>query len=454
MAEEETPPPVDTNPPKEPSKFITEAEKKAYETNTLSGVDVTAQDDEFLDPEGFQSEEHKATYMPADETGLDVTAPKASIGLGEIGETKKIGTVDAAEGAKGTVSEEAIIKDEDILGTVSDESQVLEESMREELDPKATTQYQMGELMKSIEEGKPLPPWASPAVRRISSVMQQRGMGASSMASAAMIQAVMESGVPIATADAQAFANIQLKNLDGKQKAALQNAMVYAQMDTTNANNRTKAAVQNAQSFLTMDVENLRNEQAAQMATYEANTQAMFNDVAAENVTIQLNAKNEAQVEQFYAELGSQVEAANKNRESNMRQFNTSEANAMEQFNTQLKDLRSKFNTNMKYAIEQSDAKWRRDINTANTANQNETNRINIQNELGIQLNALQALAQEFRDDAAYNFQKSESYLQKKHEIGMLAMEYANAEKLYTKEQKDLVAAQIGEWVANWIAYG
>ena len=75
MAEEETPPPVDTNPPKEPSKFITEAEKKAYETNTLSGVDVTAQDDEFLDPEGFQSEEHKATYMPADETGLDVTAP-------------------------------------------------------------------------------------------------------------------------------------------------------------------------------------------------------------------------------------------------------------------------------------------------------------------------------------------------------------------------------------------
>ena len=180
----------------------------------------------------------------------------------------------------------------------------------------------------------------------------------------------------------------------------------------------------------------------------------MFNDVAAENVTIQLNAKNEAQVEQFYAELGSQVEAANKNRESNMRQFNTSEANAMEQFNTQLKDLRSKFNTNMKYAIEQSDAKWRRDINTANTANQNETNRINIQNELGIQLNALQALAQEFRDDAAYNFQKSESYLQKKHEIGMLAMEYANAEKLYTKEQKDLVAAQIGEWVANWIAYG
>jgi hypothetical protein len=232
----------------------------------------------------------------------------------------------------------------DIAGTVSDESIVAEESMQQELDPKATTQYQMGELMKSIEEGKPLPPWASPAVRRISAMMQQRGMGTSSMASAAMIQAVMESGVPIASADAQAFANIQIKNLDGKQKAALQNAMVYAQMDTTNANNRTKAAAQNAQAFLTMDLENLKNDQTAAIATYEANTQAMFNDVAAENVTNQLNAKNEVQVEQFFAELGSQVEAANKNRTANMRQFNTSEQNAMTQFNAAMRDGREKFN--------------------------------------------------------------------------------------------------------------
>lgn len=438
----------------EPPKFIDEAEKKAYETNTLSGVDIVAQDDEFLDPEGFKTGEVTATHIPADETGLDVQKPMPPVDLGNISDTAKIGDVGTMEGAEGTVSDKAVIDMADVTGAVSEGSQVAEEAMQQELDPKATTQYQMGELMKSIEEGKPLPPWASPAVRRVSSIMQQRGMGASSMASAAMIQAVMESGVPIATADAQAFANIQLKNLDGKQKAALQNAMVYAQMDQTNANNRTKAAAQNAQAFLTMDLENVRNDQAAASATFQAYTQALFTDVAAENVTNQLNAKNEAQVEQFFAELGSQVEAANKNRVANMRQFNTSEANAMQQFNAQLKDSRGKFNVNMKYAIEQSDAKWRRDINTANTATQNETNRINVQNQLGIQMTSLQALAQEYRDDAAYNFQKSESYLQKKHEIGMLAMEYANANKLYSKKQKDLVASQIGEWVANWVAYG
>jgi hypothetical protein len=376
-----------------------------------------------------------------------------SVDLGKITKTEKIGTIDDAEGITGKLGEDTTVDLEEVEGEVAKDSLVVEEDMTEDLDPKATTQYQMGELLKTIEEGKPLPPWASPAVRRVAAVMQSRGMGASSMASAAMVQAVMESGVSIATADAQAYANIQLKNLDGKQQAAMQNAMVYAQMDQTNANNRTKALINNSNAFLAMDLENLKNDQAAAMATYEANTQAMFNDVAAENVTIQLNAKNEAQVEQFFAELGSQIEAANKNRLANMEQFNTSEQNAMAQFNASMRDGREKFNVNMKYAIEQANTRWNREINTANTANQNETNRINIQNEIAIQLDALQALAQEFRDDAAYNFQKSESYLQKKHEIGMLAMEYANSEKLYTKKQKDLVASQVGEWVANWIAY-
>ena len=438
----------------EEKDFITEAEKLAYDTNTLNNVNIVEGDDEFLDPEGFKTGEQKATYVSADETGLDVNAPIASDDLGNIESTKKIGDVGAAEGAKGTVSDDALVKAEDTVGMVSDQSQVDAEAMQEELDPRATTSYQLGNLMKSIEQGKPLPPWASPAVRRVSAIMQSRGMGSGSMASAAMLQAMMESGIPIASKDADAFASIQIKSLDGKQKAALQNAVIYAQMDTTNANNRTKAAIQNAQNFLAMDVENLKNDQTAQMASYEANTQAMFNDVAAENVTIQLNAKNETQVEQFFAEIGSQVEVANKNRMVAMKQFNTSEENSMNQYNTSVADARSKFNTNMKYAIEQSDTKWRRDINTANTATQNETNRINIQNLIGKQMAALQSLAQEFRDDGAYNFQKSESYLQKKHEIGMLAMEYANSNKLYSKEQKDLVASKVGEWVANLIAYG
>ena len=43
-----------------------------------------------------------------------------------------------------------------------------------------------------------------------------------------------------------------------------------------------------------------------------------------------------------------------------MRQFNTSEENAMSQFNTQVKDSREKFEAQMGFAVEQSNAVWRR----------------------------------------------------------------------------------------------
>lgn len=54
--------------------------------------------------------------------------------------------------------------------------------------------------------------------------MQQRGIGASSMAAAALTQALMESGIPIATADANSYAKIQLQNLNNRQETALKNA--------------------------------------------------------------------------------------------------------------------------------------------------------------------------------------------------------------------------------------
>ena len=53
----------------------------------------------------------------------------------------------------------------------------------------------MGQLFSSLEEGKPLPAWAAPAVRNVGAIMAKRGLGASSMAAGAITQAIMESGV-------------------------------------------------------------------------------------------------------------------------------------------------------------------------------------------------------------------------------------------------------------------
>lgn len=322
----------------------------------------------------------------------------------------------------------------------------------QQLDQQATTQYQLSQLMNSIQQGQPLPPWASPAVRKISGVMQARGLGASSMAAAAMTQAVLESGVVIASQDANKYATIQLQNLKNEQQMALSNAATYAAMDKANLSARLQAAVTNAQSLLATETKNLDAQQQANTLSFNSLTQALFKDSAEENARNQMNAKNELQVEQFFAELGSQVETANANRVAAMEQFNVSEANAMTQFNSTMNDAREKFNANMQYAIDQSNVQWRRQLNTANTAAQNDANRQNVQNAFNASQNALNNLWQKYRDNAAWNFQKSESQLQRQHEVGIMAMEFANTNKLYDKKQKDDMAAGVGNWIAAWVA--
>jgi len=158
------------------------------------------------------------------------------------------------------------------------------------------------------------------------------------------------------------------------------------------------------------------------------------------------------QVEQFFAELGSQVETANANRVAAMNQFNAGEANAMNQFNASMNDARSKFNANMQFAVDQSNVQWRRQVNTANTAAANEANRQNVQNTFNATQNAMNNLWQQYRDNAAWNFQKGESQLQRQHEIGIMAMEFANSQKIYDQTQKDNLAAGVGNWIAKWIA--
>lgn len=320
----------------------------------------------------------------------------------------------------------------------------------EEFDARATVKYQLADLLSGIEEGRPLPPWASPAVRKIAGIMQSRGLGSSSMASAAMTQAVLESGISIAARDADQYAKVQLANLTNRQRTALQNAAAQASMDTANLNARLKAGVTNAQILLATETKNMTAQQQASVIEYQALTQAMFKDAAEENARKQFNAKNELQVEEFFAELESQVETANANRVAAMSQFNVGQKNSVNQFNASMRDSRDKFNANMKFAVDQSNAQWRREVNTANTAIQNETNRINVQNALNISQSALNNLWQMYRDNAAWNFQKSESQMQRKHEIGIMAMEFANTNSMYDKTQKDNLALGIGNWLALW----
>ena len=438
--------------------IVKEMESAATGTATAPGTVTTTKLTEdagtIIQDPSLTGPDPLAPTVVADTTGLVTTTPTSSSPtVGQVGAiddvSSKLDTLGPATAAQLTPTGPYV----DMTGVQAGPSAgAIATAATDQLDPRATTQYQLGQLMSSLQSGGPMPPWAAPAVRKIGSVMQARGLGSSSMAGAAMTQALMESGVAIAQQDANKYATIQLQNLNNKQQTALANAATFAAMDKANLNARMQAAVTNAQSLLSVDLKNLDNEQKSSTLTYSALVQGMFKDAAEENARKQFNAKNQLQVEEFFAELGAQVDTANANRVAAMRQFNTSEVNAMSQFNANMVDSRDKFNAQMKFAVDQSNVVWRREINTTNTALQNETNRINAQNAFNMSQNALNNLWQSYRDNASWNFQKSENAKQREHDIGTLAMQFANSEKLYSQAQKDELASGIGNFLASWAA--
>ena len=251
--------------------------------------------------------------------------------------------------------------------------------------------------------------------------------------------------------NAKIMENMTLTNLDADMKAALTNAATYANMDITNLNNRQQAEVLNAQSFLQLDMANLTNKQQGEVLQYQAKTQALFSDAASDNARKQFNAQSENQMEQFFSQLGATVRNQNVNRIAAMRQFNTNETNAQARFNTSLTDTREKFNSTMTSQINQSNAKWRRDLNTMNTASANEANRINALNTLSVNQNSLNKIWQGYRDEANWLNSKSMSRDQYMHEIAKIGLAGDVDERLFNHQNKTEIKNKFGSTIWNWL---
>ena len=393
--------------------------------SSFVGAGQVAQANEFVDPATSQVTPTAPAATVAQAAAPSMVTTPTTITTPQVSSTAvegAFGTLDAATQAAPTQTMA------DITGTVS--AQSLPQAAVQDMDEQATVQYQLSELYKTIESGKPLPAWAAGSARAASQVMQQRGLGASSMAAAAIAQSVMEGAMPIAAADAQAYQRLQLTNLSNEQAAALQTAATYAGMDTANLNSRLTSSVNNAKNFLSIDLANLSAKQSANTVSYNAKVQGMFTDQAQENATQQFNAKNNIQVEEFFAQLGTQVDEANANRTAAVNQFNTGQNNALSQFNSTLQDSRDKFNSNMRAQIDQSNAQWRRQINTANTATQNEVNRTNAQALLGLSVSAQNNLWQTYRDEASWLVQVTERAIDRAHQIAVVAQKADIAEDM------------------------
>ena len=349
---------------------------------------------------------------------------------------------------------------------------------------KATVQGQLASLTADFDATNP-PAWAAGALRGVQAAMAQRGLGASSMAGQAMIQAAIESALPIAQADAQVQASFEAQNLSNRQaramlgaeqrakfigqefdqafQARVQNAskisdvanmnftaeqqialensraantmelanlsnsqaMVMAEaaalanLDMANLNNRQQAAVQNAQNFLQMDMANLSNRQATTIFKAQQTIQSLFTDQAQENAARQFNATSQNQTDQFFANLKSQTSQFNASQANAQMQFNAGEVNAMAKFNKEVANQRDQFNANNQLAIAQSNAVWRREIATAETAAVNRANELNAAAVLDISKTAYDNLWSYYSDTMEFAWKAADNELDRMNNLAI-----------------------------------
>ena len=408
---------------------------------------LTAGTNEFLTTTGTDlGTAPTITPAQAVETDLTIATPTVEAAQ-EYTAYMKDDNLPQAVAAQGALHNQAIIGN--VEKAVSDKSQA--DIVQGTVSQEATVKYQMSELLKTIGTDGEMPSWASPAVRAVNAQMLQRGLGASSMAATAMINAIYEAGLPIAAADAKTHAAMDIQNLTNRQTTTLQNAMTYAAMDKTNAAANLQAQIQNAKSFLGMDLVNLDNEQKTNLVDFEAGHQKLLSDTGQENAARQFNAKSVNQRNEFATEIGSQISNANSTRLAAMRQFNSDQTNATERFVAQMEDSRDKFNANMVAQIDQSNANWRRTINTENTALANESNRINAQNLLGLTTTAQNQLWQRYRDEAQWALTVGENALSRAHAFAIASQQNNFSKDQYQQEVHDTMMSELGSSIIRWL---
>jgi len=216
-------------------------------------------------------------------------------------------------------------------------------------------------------------------------------------------------------------------------------AAALSNLDLSNLNNRQQSAVQNAQNFLQMDLANLSARQ--QTAIFEAQSvvQSLFTDAAAANASEQFNATSENQTNQFFASLDSQVRQFNAAQSNAIEQFNAGQDNATNQFALSLQNQREQFNSQNELVIAQSNAQWRRQIATADTAAINRANEVNAAAALGISTQAYDNVQQYMRDIVFKAIQSQENALDREQRIAS-AIFQANSAAALQSQQIDATA--------------
>ena len=287
---------------------------------------------------------------------------------------------------------------------------------------KATVQGQLANLTEGFDATNP-PAWAAGALRGVMSQMQARGMGASSMAGQAMVQAALESALPIASADAQTQASFEAQNLSNRQaramlaaeqrakflgmefdqafQAKVMNAAKVSDIATMNFNAEQQVILENSKAVNTMNLANLNNRQALVMAEASAlanldianlsNRQQAQVENAKNFLQMDLaNLNNRQQTEIFKTQQMTTALFNDQAAENAAKQFNATSQNQTDQFFANLKTQVSQFNAAQANAQAQFNAGEANAMEKFNNEMQNQRDQFNAKNRLIIDQNNAQ----------------------------------------------------------------
>jgi len=339
------------------------------------------------------------------------------------------GTEPAAQGTATAVEEptDRVLQEGEIVsGSAVDQTQVEEALAKTEaaqgvVTEDMTTQGQLNKLLTNFDAGNP-PPWAASSMRAVTAQLAARGLGASSIAGQAVVQAALEAALPIAATDAKVFETMGLQNLSNKQQTAMVlgeqrakflgqefdqnfqtrvlNAARIADIADKNFTADVTIAIENARITSSMDLQNLTNKQAlilaktAQVANLETTNLNNKQQVAVENARAFLtldvkNLDNKQQITLFKAKeiadsIITDTAAANAAKATNASnaldadkinaqlalsasQYNAAEKNKVAMFNKSAADELKKFNAQEANNRAEFNANLATQVNVANS---------------------------------------------------------------------------------------
>jgi hypothetical protein len=263
---------------------------------------------------------------------------------------------------------------------------------------KATVQGQLEELMQDFEGGE-TPVWAAGAMRQANQALVARGLGASSLAGQAVIQATMEAAIPIAQADAQTFAAFESQNLSNRQQtvmfAAQQRAQFLGQKfdqdfqsKVLNAAKISEIANLNFTAEQQVALENARLANSVNIANLNAENAKVLADAAAMSQMELTNLNNRQQAQVQNAQNFLQMDLANLNNQQQTNLFksqqmtnallsDTAAENAALQFNAASENQTNQFMADLASTVSRFNAEQTNQTRQFNVSQTNEMARFN-----------------------------------------------------------------------------